>query len=90
MKVKYFSQSGFINYQYSADGEEITATINGQTDTFDFSKMRNGTATQFETVLPYCPVIKAERVDGELTVHLITWYWGAANYENRLEGEAEL
>ena len=90
MKVEYVAQDGFINYKYYAVGEVLTATVNGETDTFDFTDMSDGVATEFDTTLPRCPVIKAERIDGILTVHLLAWYWGAVNYENRLEGEATL
>mgnify|MGYP001384861043 CR=1 FL=1 len=90
MRVTYIPVDSFIEYNYAASGYVLTATINGETDTFDFTGMPDGVATEFDTTLPHCPVIRAERVDGVLTVHLIAWYWGAANYENRLEGEAEL
>ncbi|MDR5867923.1 hypothetical protein [Halomonas koreensis] len=90
MQVNYTPVDDFIVYDYTADGDVLTATVNGETDTFDFSDMPDGVATEFDTTLPRCPIQRAERVDGVLTVHLIAWYWGAANYENRLEGEATL
>ncbi|MCT8506128.1 hypothetical protein [Chromohalobacter moromii] len=90
MKIIYTPQDGFISFEYVAEGDLLTATVNGETDTFDFTDMPDGVATEFDTTLPRCPIIKAERSDGVLTVHLLAWYWGSANYKNRLEGEATL
>lgn len=90
MNVVYVPIDGFRTYEYASDGDVLIATINGVTDIFDFSEMANGVAEEFNTTLPVCPVIRAERINGKLTLFLRTWYWGVSNYKNRVEGEDTL
>lgn len=69
-----------IDYQF--DGQVITATMNGNTDTFDFTDMPDGQAANINTTLPINPIIEAKKENGELSVILLK-YVG----EDATEGE---
>ena len=58
---------------YTVDSNRITATMDGVTDSFDFSKMSKIDLRQIKTTLPLNPIVQAERVDGELYVTLINY-----------------
>ena len=58
---------------YTFDSNRITATMDGVTDSFDFSKMSKIDLRQIKTTLPLNPIVQAERVDGELYVTLINY-----------------
>lgn len=96
MHIKYSPQRIDGQLAYEFDGEVIMVTLNGQTDTFDFSAFPNGEARVelIETVLPENPIKAAKRVDGELYVELLRYvparpqphdYETAAEYEAALE-----
>ncbi|MBY5942300.1 hypothetical protein KUW00_15580 [Halomonas sp. DP5N14-9] len=63
-----------ITYSYQAVGDVLHATVNGVEDSFDFTGMPDGSASDFETVLEPNPLIQATKADGELTVTLLGWY----------------
>ena len=73
MKISYVHQ---INYQhqvsYEFNGDVITATVNGEIDTFDFSSMPNDSIAQsIESTLPVKVVIEAKKdKNGELWIRL--------------------
>lgn len=56
---------------YSFETDKITAVINGESDTFDFSAMPDGIMNDITTTLPYSPIIWAERENGILSVVLL-------------------
>jgi len=64
---------------YGVEENVITATINGVTDTFDFTDVPDGQLQLYdeegnsliETELPEIPILQAEKVDGELTVEIL-------------------
>lgn len=64
---------------YEVNEEKITVTINDITDTFDFTGLPNGVLkllddegnSLIKTTLPEIPIIRAEKVDGELTVEIL-------------------
>lgn len=58
-----------VAYSYGTD--TITVTIDGQSDTFDFTAMPDGRADFITSTLPRNTVISAERVDGILSVVLL-------------------
>lgn len=68
---------------YTFENEAITATVDGVTDSFDFSKMSKIDPRLIKTALPFNPIVHAERVGGELYVTLI-------NYINKQATEMEL
>ena len=64
---------------YEVEENVITATIDGKTDTFDFTGMPNGELqlynsdgkSMIETVLEEIPILGAEKTDGVLTVEIL-------------------
>ena len=62
-------------FDFVFSGESITATFDGETDTFDFSGLPDGEVdfSTVETTLPYNPIIIARRVDGTLSVELLNF-----------------
>ena len=62
-------------FDFVFSGESITATFDGETDTFDFSGLPDGEVdfSKIETMLPYSPILIARRVDGVLSVELLNF-----------------
>lgn len=64
---------------YEIEHQKITATINGVSDTFDFTAMPNGELQLWdrygndltETTLDEVPILGAEKKDGVLTVEIL-------------------
>ena len=64
---------------YEIEDQKITATINGVSDTFDFTGMPNGELQRWdnegneliETELDDAPIISAKKENGELFVEII-------------------
>ena len=64
---------------YEIEDQKITATINGMTDTFDFTGMPNGELQRWddedneliETELDEVPIRSAEKTDGVLSVEIL-------------------
>lgn len=52
-------------------------------DTFDFSTMPDGVAQEFTTILPFNPILRAERKDGILSVELIKYVGPDATEQER-------
>ena len=72
MKIKYSPQVGNqFEIQYSITGETITATINGETDSFDLSVItEDNRFNGYETNLPLKPICTAFRNADGLHVEL--------------------
>ena len=62
-------------FDFVFSGESISATFDGETDTFDFSGLPDGEVdfSMIETTLSYNPIIIARRVDGVLSVELLNF-----------------
>lgn len=71
MRINYSPQRLDSSLAYTFNGEVITATLNGQTDAWDFSSMPDGEASEITSILDPCPVLAARRVDGVLYVTLL-------------------
>lgn len=74
MKILYSPQehlSSRIIYNFS--GETITATLDGQSDTFDFSGLPDGRAYDIKSTLPVNPIVDAIRENGILSVTLLNY-----------------
>lgn len=64
---------------YEITENKITATINGISDTFDFTDMPDGKFQRYnsdgksmvETTLREVPILEAEKIDGVLTVKIL-------------------
>jgi hypothetical protein len=78
MKLLYSPQVGIEGrtLDYEFDGDMVHITINGHTDSFDFTGYSNdGEVDIFsiETTLPFNPLLEAKRVDGELHLTLLKY-----------------
>ena len=72
-------------FDFVFSGESITATFDGETDTFDFSGLPDG-EVDFSTVvttLAYNPIVIARRVDGVLSVELLNFISEDASDDER-------
>lgn len=69
-RLRTFVEGEIIKVELEVDGVLMT-------DEFDFSDLEDGIAYnyQFETELPLCPILKAEKTDGVLTVEVIADFW---------------
>lgn len=75
MKVIYTPQRSDMSVKYEFGDDKVTAHIDGHQETFNFQGMPDGKAESITADnLSICPVVAAERVDGELTVTLLHWY----------------
>ena len=77
MQIRYIPQRNDNTLEYQFDGEVITVTYNGETDTFDFSILEEGDkadAQNIETTLPVNPIISARRENGEVKVELLKYH----------------
>lgn len=84
MKILKSPQRNDTELTYQFNGEVITATLNGVSDTFDFTDMPEGKATDFDTALQPCPVKSAERdANGELWVELMNYIDATASESER-------
>lgn len=71
MRVTYISQRTEHTIEYTFNGEAITATVAGVSDSFDFAALPDGEAAEIMSTLDPCPVLSAKRADGELHVTLL-------------------
>ena len=62
-------------FDFVFSGESISATFDGETDTFDFSGLPDGEVdfSKIETTLPINPILIARRVDGVMSVELLNF-----------------
>ena len=62
-------------FEFEFSGETITAVFDDITDVFDFSGFPDGEVdfSMVETVLECNPILKAQRVDGTLSVELLNF-----------------
>lgn len=75
MKIIYTPQRSDMAVKYEFGEDKVIAYIDGNQETFSFREMPDGRAESITADnLPVCPVMSAERVDGELTVTLLHWY----------------
>ncbi|WP_110644120.1 hypothetical protein [Salinicola sp. CPA57] len=91
MKIKRMAQRPRANHicEFSAHGDVLTVTVNGESDNFDFTGLTDGTFTDFESsILPVNPLISAKKADGELVVAVSNWY-GAEPIQGLGETEEE-
>jgi hypothetical protein len=71
MNILYSPIRADFEITYTFANDSITATIAGQSDTFDFSAIPNGILNEIITTLPHNPIISAERKEGVLSVVLL-------------------
>lgn len=91
MMVLYSPQVSDKEIIYSFDGDKITATIEGITDTFDFSEFGDGTLQLYNNEPPFeplfitslslMPILSAKRENGVLQAEILRFI-GADADEN--------
>lgn len=74
MLIHWSPQRSDVALSYIFSGETITTTLNGQSDTFDFSSLPDGEAAEIVSTLDPCPVLSARRVNGRLEVTLLRFH----------------
>lgn len=83
MEIKYSPVFGNRKIEYELKEETIIASVDGKTDTFDFSSLPDGKLEEIKTTLPINPICNAARVNGNLRVELINYIDEEATYEER-------
>lgn len=71
MRVRFIPIRSDIALNYAFHGERLTVTSGEATEIYDFSGLPDGVSTEISPGdLPLAAVWRAERRDGELTLHL--------------------
>lgn len=83
MKILLSPQISKHLIEYEFGNDVVTATINNESETFDFSDFPDGKAENIETTLPINPIISAERIEGILHVELVNFIAEDATEEER-------
>jgi hypothetical protein len=90
MKVLYspqLNEADTLTYEFM--DEKIIANLNGEIDTFDFTDFPDGEVSvggreeSVTTTLPICPLIRATKENGVLSVTLLNFISKDASYEER-------
>jgi len=99
MIVHFSPQRNDDKLTYEFTGETIKATLNGITDTFDFSFLQEGDEVarneetgqlEIETCLPILPILDAKRENGEVIVTVLQYHGKDAPYEERFPEPLEV
>lgn len=92
MLIKFSPQRNDDKLTYEFTGETIKATLNGITDTFDFSSLQEGDEVarneetgelEIETALPLLPILNAKRENGQVIVTVIKYHGKDAPEDER-------
>ena len=84
MFIKYSPQVSDKKLIYEFNNDVVTATMNGVTETFDFSGMPNGVADSIESgAFDFNPVISAKKENNILYLELLNYISEDATYEER-------
>jgi len=83
MKIYFSPQRADKTIEYAFKGETITVTLDGITDTFDFSSLNEGDEVarneetgqlEIETILPLLPILDVKRINGQIIVTVIKYH----------------
>ena len=97
--VRFSPQRNDNELKYTFDGEAITATLNRESDSFDFSGLREGDEVaqnpktgqlEIETSLPVLPILDARRENGQLIVTVLKYHGKDAPKEERFPQPLEV
>lgn len=84
MKVLFSPQVSERVLKYEFKNDVVTATLNGVTDTFDFSGMPDGIADSIESeVFDFNPVLSAKKESNTLYLELINFIGTDATEEEK-------
>ncbi len=99
MLIHFSPQRHDDKIEYIFKGETITATLNGVTDTFDFSSLQEGDEVarneetgqlEIETCLPILPILEAKRENGQVVVTVLKYHGKDAPEEERFPQPLEV
>lgn len=92
MVIRYSPQRHDRSLVYSfMQPDVIKATLDGVTDTFDFSTLPDGAeAVDIQSTLDPCPVLSAKRVNGRLEVTLLKFHGPDAPESERFPAPEEV
>lgn len=99
MLIKFSPQRNDDKLEYIFKGETITATLNGITDTFDFSSLQEGDEVarneetgqlEIETILPLLPILDARRENGQVVVTVLKYHGKDAPDDERFPAPLEV
>lgn len=71
VRVRYFPCRLDVEYLYRFGDDSITVTSGSNTEIFDFSGLPDGESAEIQSAFDPCPVLAAERANGELIVTLL-------------------
>ena len=83
MLIIFSPQRSDKTIEYEFEDETIKATLDGITDTFDFSSLNEGDEValneetgqlEIETNLPILPILDAKRENGQVIVTVLTYH----------------
>ena len=99
MIVHFSPQRNDDKLEYIFKGETIKATLNGITDTFDFSSLQEGDEVarneetgqlEIETNLPILPILDARRENGRVVVTVLKYHGKDAPEDERFPAPLEV
>ncbi len=99
MLINFSPQRNDDKLTYEFKDETIKATLNGITDTFDFSSLQEGDIVarneetgklEIETTLPMLPILSAKREGGQVVVTVLKYHGKDAPYEERFPEPLEV
>ena len=99
MLINFSPQRCDDKLTYEFTGETIKATLNGITDTFDFSSLNEGDEVarneetgqlEIETILPMLPILDVKRINGQIIVTVIKYHGKDAPEDERFPAPLEV
>ena len=99
MLINFSPQRNDDKLTYEFTGETIKATLNGITDTFDFSSLNEGDEVarneetgelEIETALPILPILNAKREGGQVIVTVLKYHGKNAPDDERFPAPLEV
>lgn len=99
MLIKFSPQRNDDKLTYEFTGETIKATLNGITDTFDFSSLQEGDEVarneetgelEIETALPLLPILNAKKENGQVIVTVLKYHGKDAPEDERFPAPLEV
>ncbi len=99
MLINFSPQRNDDKLTYEFKDETIKATLNGITDTFDFSSLQEGDEVarneetgqlEIETILPLLPILDAKRENGQVVVTVLKYHGKDAPEDERFPEPLEV
>ena len=99
MLINFSPQRNDDKLTYEFKDETIKATLNGITDTFDFSSLQEGDIVarnertgelEIETTLPILPILNAKREGGQVIATVLKYHGKDAPEDERFPAPLEV